>query len=120
MNTSVIIYEQEEIAKVCHEVNRAYCAALGDHSQLSWEDAPQWQRQSAMNGVAYHMLNPNSKPSDSHENWMTEKIAQGWKWGPEKNPDLKEHHCIVPYEQLPEEQKVKDYLFLAVVRAMEA
>jgi len=27
------------IAKVCHEANRAYCESIGDNSQLSWEDA---------------------------------------------------------------------------------
>jgi hypothetical protein len=32
--------EIEEIAKVAHEVNRAYCQALGDFSQPKWEDAP--------------------------------------------------------------------------------
>ena len=32
----------EKIAKACHEVNRAYCLALGDTSQPAWEDAPQF------------------------------------------------------------------------------
>ncbi len=41
----------EQIARVAHEVNRAYCQALGDNSQPAWEDAPQWQRDSAMLGV---------------------------------------------------------------------
>ena len=25
-----------DIARVCHEVNRAYCQALGDNSQVEW------------------------------------------------------------------------------------
>lgn len=36
---------EDQIARVCHEVNRAYCQALGDNSQPTWEEAPQWQRQ---------------------------------------------------------------------------
>ena len=32
--------QTEQIARVCHEVNRAYCKALGDESQLPWVDAP--------------------------------------------------------------------------------
>ena len=44
----------EDIAKVAHEVNRAYCEALGDTSQLSWEDAPEWQKASARAGVDLH------------------------------------------------------------------
>lgn len=29
----------EQIARVCHEVNRAYCESMGDTSQVPWEDA---------------------------------------------------------------------------------
>lgn len=107
-----------EIAKVAHEVNRAYCNAIGDNSQPSWEDAPQWQKDSAIAGVNYHKANPDAKPSDSHESWLRQKEAEGWKFGPVKNPETKEHPCFVPYDQLPLEQKVKDYLFIAVVRSL--
>lgn len=106
------------IARVCHEVNRAYCAALGDHSQPVWEDAPDWQRQSALKGVEHMLGNPEAKPSDSHESWLAEKRADGWKWGPVKDPDKKEHPCFVPFDELPPEQKAKDYIFQAVVRAI--
>lgn len=108
-----------EIAKVCHEVNRAYCQAIGDDSQLKWEDAPEWQKQSAINGVTYHLDNPNSTPSDLHYAWMKEKLDKGWKFGPEKDAILKEHPCIVPfYSDLPAEQKAKDYIFLEIVRQL--
>ena len=43
--------DAEYIAKVCHEVNRAYCMSQGDGSQPRWEDAPDWQKQSAISGV---------------------------------------------------------------------
>jgi hypothetical protein len=42
-----------DIARVCHEVNRAYCTSLGDESQLPWDSAPQWQKDSAINGVRF-------------------------------------------------------------------
>jgi hypothetical protein len=106
------------IARVCHEVNRAYCQSIGDYSQPKWEDAPAWQRESAINGVKFHHAYPNSKPSDSHENWMEEKLAAGWKYGPVKSPEKKEHPCLVPYAELPVAQRTKDYLFLAVVREL--
>ena len=108
-----------EIARVCHEVNRAYCASLGDTSQVAWEDAPEWQRESAIKGVDFHIANPDSKPSHSHDEWLREKAEAGWSYGPVKNPETKEHPCFVPYDELPREQQAKDYLFLAVVRALE-
>lgn len=108
----------EAIARVCHEVNRAYCASIGDHSQLRWEDAPDWQKQSAVNGVSFTLASPDAKPSDSHVSWLAEKERDGWKYGPVKDPAKKEHPCFVPYDELPVEQRTKDYLFQAVVRAL--
>lgn len=108
----------EDIARAAHEINRAYCQALGDESQPAWEDAPEWQRQSALKGVEFHVANPSAGPSHSHDEWLKEKAATGWKWGPVKNPDTKEHPCFVPYGELPVEQKAKDYLFRATVHAL--
>ena len=108
----------EAIARICHEANRAYCAGLGDDSQLSWDDAPQWQRDSAINGVAFHIENPGAGPADSHNSWLSEKLRDGWKFGPVKDPAAKTHPCMLPYEDLPHEQHTKDYLFIAVVRAV--
>jgi hypothetical protein len=109
---------QEHIARVAHEVNRAYCQALGDHSQPAWEDAPQWQRDSALLGVKLHAENQAAGPQASHESWMAHKLAEGWKYGPEKRPDQKEHPCLVPFDQLPREQQAKDYIFRAVVLSL--
>jgi hypothetical protein len=108
----------ESIAKVCHEANRTYCQSIGDNSQPAWEDAPEWQRTSAINGVGFSLANPDAPPSASHDSWLEEKRAAGWKFGPVKNPECKEHPCFVSYEELPLEQRRKDALFQAVVRAL--
>lgn len=108
----------EQIARVAHEVNRAYCQALGDNSQPAWGDAPQWQRDSAMLGVKLHTENPAAGPEAGHESWMAQKITEGWTYGPEKRPDLKQHPCIVPFDALPVTQQAKDYIFRGVVRAL--
>lgn len=110
-----------QVAKIAHEANRAYCQTIGDHTQPEWENAPTWQRQSAMKGVEFHLdaLKDGRKPSPSasHEAWLAEKERDGWKYGPTKNPETKEHPCFVPYEQLPLEQRLKDYIFAAIVEA---
>jgi hypothetical protein len=109
----------DEIARACHEINRAYCAAIGDLSQLPWEEAPEWQRDSAIGGVDHAMNNRAASPEDSHNSWLRAKYAAGWKYGPIKNIDTKEHPCCVPYEQLSMTQRAKDHIFLAVVRNLE-
>lgn len=107
-----------DIAKVCHEANRALCDGLGDFSQKPWDDAPQWQRDSAINGVKFNLNNPAAPASASHNSWLEEKRLAGWKFGPEKDAGLKEHPCFVPYEELPKEQQAKDHLFKAIVAAL--
>jgi len=108
----------EACARAAHEVNRAYCLAMGDDSQPSWDDAPGWQRSSVRNGVAGALA--GATPEQSHESWLAEKVAGGWAYGPTKNPAAKEHPCMVPYDALPPAQRAKDALFLAIVRAMAA
>lgn len=110
--------DKEKIAQVCHEVNRAYCKALGDHSQPAWKDAPSWMKTSAMNGVDLHVNNPDAGPEASHESWMKEKESTGWKFGPEKDAEKKEHPCMVQFSKLPKEQQAKDFIFRAVVHAL--
>lgn len=103
-----------DIAKICHSVNKAYCEAIGDMSQPSWEDAPEWQQLSAMNGVVFHLEN-NATPAQSHKNWVVDKLEDGWVYGEVKDPIAKTHPCLVLYTELPLEQRIKDYLFKAVV-----
>lgn len=43
-----------------------------------------------------------------HEVWAKMRMDQGWTWGPKRNDDKKKHPCLVPYDQLPEEEKVYD------------
>jgi hypothetical protein len=111
----------EQIARIAHETNRSYCESIGDASQPRWEDAPQWQRDSAVKGVEFHLAahanGETPSPSASHDSWLAEKRAAGWTFGPEKNPDLKQHPCFVAYDELPVEQRLKDYLFGGVVAA---
>lgn len=111
----------EATAKVAHEANRAWCECNGDRSQPKWEDAPEWQRESAINGVKFHIENPDASDSASHDNWMAEKVADGWVYGEEKSPDATPptHHCIVPFDELPKEQQIKDAIFRAIVHATQ-
>ena len=110
--------QAQDIARVAHEVNRAYCQALGDDSQPAWEDAPEWQRSSAVSGVQFHLDNPAAGPEASHDSWLAQKCAEGWAYGEVKDPEAKTHPCFVPFDELPTAQQAKDYLFRAAVHAL--
>lgn len=108
----------EKIAEVAHEANRIYCEATGDNSQPTWRDAPEWQKESAMNGVKVAL--DGATPEQQHEAWAKDKVAAGWIYGEVKDAARKTHPCLVPYSQLPEQQKRKDALYIAVAQAMAA
>ncbi len=106
-----------EIAQICHEVNRAWCAFNGDDSQPSWQEAPDWQRQSAIAGVRFHVDNPDADDAASHNSWLAQKRADGWVYGFTKDAAAKTHPCIKPFESLPPDQQFKDRLFRTIVHA---
>ena len=107
-----------QIAKICHEANRALCENNGDYTQKPWDEAPDWQRESAINGVIFHLGHPNAGPSASHQNWLKEKANTGWHYGETKNEELKTHPCFMPFDELPPEQQAKDHLFQGIVQAL--
>jgi len=101
-----------ELAEICHMRNRAYCRSIGDKTQVDWCLAPEWQKQSAISGVQFQLDNPDATPENQHESWMKEKEDDGWAYGPIKISSEKKHPCIRPYDELPEDQKKKDRLFI--------
>jgi len=108
----------EQIAKVCHEANKAFCEVNGDNSQKPWEEAEQWQRDSAVKGVEFALNNPDAPASSQHDAWCKAKVDNGWTYGEVKDPLAKIHPCLVTFESLPLFQQKKDHLFKAIVNAL--
>lgn len=109
--------EVEQIAEVCHEVNRALCNTLGEAGQLPWNQAAGWQKESAINGVKAALK--GNTPDQSHESWMREKVSLGWTYGPVKSETNKTHPCMLPRSELPATQRLKDDLFVAICNALK-
>lgn len=43
-----------------------------------------------------------------HEVWALNRINEGWTYGPKRDDVKKTHPCLVPYEDLPENEKLYD------------
>lgn len=43
-----------------------------------------------------------------HEAWAKGRRSEGWVYGPRKDSIAKTTPCLVPYDQLPEEEKAYD------------
>ena len=109
----------QKIARICHNVNKAYCESLGDNSQLSWDEISIDIKGSAVIGVRKVLENPSITPEDIHKEWMDYKIKEGWIYGINKDNVKKTHPCLMPYNELPIEQKAKGFIFIAIIRQLE-
>ena len=45
---------------------------------------------------------------NAHDVWASERLAQGWTYGPQRDDAKKETPCMVAYSQLPESEKKFD------------
>ena len=104
-----------QIAEMCHEANRVIQRALGEEVNPPWSEAPEELRQSATNGVINAL--DGATPEESHENWLAFKEKHGWTYGRVKDFESKTHPCMVPYSELPGEQRLKDIVFTSIVGA---
>lgn len=110
-------FTAEHIAYVAYNVNRALQEAIGETPAPHWEEATEEAKQSILRGVVF-ALRYNATPEQQHDAWVQDKFKNGWSHGAVKSEEDKTHPNLVPYNALPEMQRVKDSLFQAVVRSL--
>lgn len=105
----------EVIAEICHEVNRALEYASTGTLGPSWDQADPIIRQSAISGVQSVRDNPDLTAEEAHELWLHYKQMEGWVHGEVKCVKTKTHPCMLPYSELPAAERIKDSVFVALV-----
>jgi hypothetical protein len=110
-------YNEEDIAFVAHEANRAMQALHADDvPSLPWFWEGRDLRHTAVSGVRRVLAGVT--PEQNHAAWCRDKVQQGWVFGVEKDVDKKRHPCIVRWESLPQEERAKVRLFYSIVKAL--
>jgi len=110
-------YTDEDIARVIHVANAELQRAQGDPvPSQPWDSEDPAIKANAIAGVK--AARDGVTTWLLHERWMADKAAHGWKYGPEKDAGAKTHPCMVPYDELPDYQRDKSRLFVAIVRTM--
>ncbi len=112
---------------ITNEDGKTHC------SLLPWEDLPENEKEQNRSAVrdipqklgriGYVMIPARSnEPAEfpkgeedlellsrmEHERWMKAKLKAGWAYAPETNKPKKHHSALIPWEDLPENEKDKD------------
>jgi hypothetical protein len=125
----------EDLAEAAHEIYREGLISRGEQTQagsLAYSDLPEdlkeQNRQNVrdiplkLDNAGYAMIpaRSNEPPFDfpgealerlaeiEHERWMQAKLADGWHHGLKTDKDKKLNKCLLPWNELPEEEKEKD------------
>ncbi|WP_306253265.1 RyR domain-containing protein [Parvularcula sp. IMCC14364] len=106
------------ISRVVHEAIRAFCMAHGDNSQPPYDKIEDWMREATLQGIRFRLENPSAPNSAQHDQWMQQKMEDGWVHGAVKDGEKKTHPMLIAYEELPYVEKQKDALFAAIVEAL--
>jgi hypothetical protein len=66
----------EQIARMCHQTNKAWCELNGDNSQKTGTKHNNGKER--YQGVEFKLDNPDAGHDAQHNAWMADKIADGW------------------------------------------
>lgn len=89
-------------ALIVHSINNRVCELNGEQ-QIPWDEAPDYMKEGLISALEGDMT-----PEEGHQAWMENRIANGWTLGPVKDLEKKTSPCLVPYSELPYDQRVKD------------
>ena len=108
----------EKIARTAHDAIRGWRLANGQDGIPEWADAPDWMVSATKESVIAVLQDPDMAASTQHEQWMAGKLRDGWTLGAVKDPDAKTHPLLIPFDQLPEVERMKDTLMITIVAAL--
>lgn len=105
-------------ARIANAVNNALRMHFNEPANAAWDELDDESRHRALIGVAKAAEMPDMTPPECHKLWVESMAKDGYRYGEQIDYVRKEHPAMVPYTQLPEPQKLKTQLFLAIVRSV--
>lgn len=103
-----------DIAQECHTKNNELMMMNGEEQNGNWDSLDRHTKFINLKSVIKALENPDLTAKDMHDEWMNNKIADGWKFGDVKDPELKTHPLIIDYDLMKDVDKMKDQIFIDV------
>jgi hypothetical protein len=114
------MWTHANVAELAHNLNRDYCRMFGLPIQPPWEELPESNKEGRIKAVATHAetfaRGEKVTPQSAHKMWMDFKAGQGWTYGPEIDGEKKTHPNMREWELLDDSEKIKDRLFIGLIR----
>lgn len=108
-----------DMARAVHEINRHYNKLLMDREDPTWDDLSDEEKNRRTELLSETI--PDLKGISAkkmHDMWVKQQAREGWKFGETYDKKKKTHPCIVDWKDLPDLEKAKDAMYLAVIKAM--
>jgi len=114
----------EELTKILYEATRL--EAEWSHRSVvpeAWEQRDEKFKQQMIEIVKHYLeIDKLPTPEEAHNSWMESYLKIGWQYGKVRDTEKKTHPDLVPYDDLPSDEKEKDAIFLAfmfIVRSLK-
>jgi hypothetical protein len=109
--------ENKMIAKFIYEAARLE-AILSKRTIVpeKWKERDEKFRKQFIEIVEKYMdMKQLPTPEEAHNSWMESYFEMGWKYGEKRDVEKKTHPDLLPFYDLPQDERDKDAIFLALV-----
>lgn len=109
----------EDIAEITYYANSVYRRSIGESERPDWSMLSDTTKAAIVKGVKFIITSEvEVSPPMNHMHWMNHKFNDGWVYGEIEDKDKKTHPCLLPYNTLPPEQRLKDEIYLTIVKQL--
>ena len=113
--------KKEKIAKIVYEATRLE-AKWSKRSIVpeKWDNRDNKFKEQFIDIIDKYLLQEDlPTPEEAHNSWVQSYLDMGWKYGKKRDIEKKTHPDILPFYQLPKDERDKDAIFLVVVWAVK-